>query len=45
MNNLHKGDDDDDDDDDKDKRSITKISCLGQTAKNFITVSGRHFPT
>jgi len=27
-------------DTDKDKTSITKISCLGQTARNFITVSG-----
>ena len=28
----------------KDKTSITKISCLRQTARNFITVSGRHIP-
>ena len=28
----------------KDKTSITKISCLGQTARNFINVSGRHIP-
>ena len=26
----------------KDKTSVTKIICLGQTARNFITVSGRH---
>ena len=28
----------------KDKTSITKISCLGQTARNFITDLGRHTP-
>ena len=28
----------------KDKTSITKISCLGQTARNFITVLGRRTP-
>jgi len=26
----------------KDKTSVTKISCLGQTARNVKTVSGRH---
>jgi len=28
----------------KDKTSITKISCLGHTARNFITVLGRRNP-
>ena len=28
----------------KDETSITKISCLGQTARNFITVLGRRIP-
>ena len=28
----------------KDKTNITKISCLGQTARNFITVLGRRTP-
>jgi len=28
----------------RDKTSVTKINCLGQTARNFITVSGRHIP-
>ena len=28
----------------KDKNSFTKISCLGQTARNFITVLGRRTP-
>ena len=28
----------------KDKTNITKISCLGHTARNFITVLGRHTP-
>ena len=28
----------------KDKTSITKISCLGQTARNFITVLDRRTP-
>ena len=28
----------------KDKTSVTKISCLGQTARNFVTVSGRLIP-
>ena len=28
----------------KDKTSITKISCLGQTARNFITVLSRRTP-
>jgi len=26
----------------KDKTNITKISCLGQAVRNFMTVSGRH---
>ena len=28
----------------KDKTSITEISCLGQTARNFITVLDRRTP-
>jgi hypothetical protein len=28
----------------KDKTSITKITCLGQTARNFITILGRRTP-
>ena len=28
----------------KSQISITKISCLGQTARNFIIVLGRHTP-
>ena len=28
----------------KDKASITEISCLGQTGRNFITVLGRRTP-
>ena len=28
----------------KDKTTITKISCLGQTARNFITVLRRRIP-
>jgi hypothetical protein len=28
----------------KDETSITKINCLGQTVRNFITVVGKHTP-